>query len=48
MNIKTFVENTSFSEDFGTEHGLSLYIKRNGKKILIDVGVSTLFLENTN
>jgi 7,8-dihydropterin-6-yl-methyl-4-(beta-D-ribofuranosyl)aminobenzene 5'-phosphate synthase len=27
MLIKTLVENTSISKDFGSEHGLSLYVE---------------------
>ncbi len=46
MIIKTLVENTSISEDLGSEHGLSLYIETNGRRILFDVGASGLFLEN--
>src|SRR5690606_18658781 len=46
MIIKTLVENTALSKDFGCEHGLSLYIESNGRKILFDVGASELFLEN--
>ena len=46
MIIKTLVENTSLSKDFGSEHGLSLYIESNSRKILFDVGASELFLEN--
>jgi 7,8-dihydropterin-6-yl-methyl-4-(beta-D-ribofuranosyl)aminobenzene 5'-phosphate synthase len=46
MIIKTLVENTSLSKDFGSEHGLSLYIETNSHKILFDVGASELFLEN--
>lgn len=46
MIIKTLVENTSISKDFDHEHGLSLYIETNGRKILFDVGASGLFLEN--
>jgi len=44
--IKTLVENTSISKDFGNEHGLSLYIKTKKFKILFDVGASGLFLQN--
>lgn len=40
------MENTSFSDDFHCEHGLSLYIETKDKKILFDVGASHLFLEN--
>lgn len=46
MIIKTLVENTSLSKDFGSEHGLSLYIETKDSKILFDVGASELFLEN--
>ncbi len=46
MIIKVLTENTSISEEFDSEHGLSLYIEANGHKILFDVGASGLFLEN--
>lgn len=46
MIIKTLVENTSISKDFGSEHGLSLYIETGIYKILFDAGASGLFLEN--
>ncbi|WP_244833909.1 MBL fold metallo-hydrolase [Clostridium sp. BJN0001] len=46
MIIKTLVENTSISEDFGSEHGLSLYIETKKHKILFDVGASDLFVKN--
>jgi len=46
MIIKTLVENTALSKDFGSEHGLSLYIETNSRKILFDVGAGELFLEN--
>ena len=46
MIIKTLVENTSISKDFDSEHGLSLFIETNGRKILFDVGASELFLKN--
>ena len=36
MLIKTLVENTAVSEDFGSEHGLSLYIETKKQKILVD------------
>jgi 7,8-dihydropterin-6-yl-methyl-4-(beta-D-ribofuranosyl)aminobenzene 5'-phosphate synthase len=34
MIIKALVENTSISEDLGSEHGLSLYIETNDRKIV--------------
>ena len=46
MIIKTLVENTSISERFNCEHGLSLYIKTKKHKLLFDLGSGTLFLEN--
>jgi len=46
MLIKTLVENTSISKDFGNEHGLSLYIETKKHKILFDVGASELFFQN--
>lgn len=46
MIIKALVENTSLSKELGSEHGLSLYIETNSRKILFDVGASNLFLEN--
>ena len=45
MIIKVLVENTSISKDFGSEHGLSLYIETKDKKILFDVGASDLYLK---
>ncbi len=46
MIIKTLVENRSISEDFDSEHGFSLYIETNSRKILFDAGASELYLEN--
>ena len=46
MLIKTLVENTSVSQNFDNEHGLSLYIETKKHRILFDVGASGLFLEN--
>lgn len=46
MLIKTLVENTAITEDFGSEHGLSLYIETKKYKILFDLGASDLFLQN--
>ena len=44
--ITTVVENTSITDQLGSEHGLSLYIETNGHKLLFDVGASHLFLDN--
>lgn len=46
MLIKVLVENTAVSDDFRTEHGLSLYVETGDHRILFDLGKSRLFLEN--
>ncbi len=46
MLIKALVENTSDSEMYGCEHGLSLYIEMQKHRLLFDVGASPLFFEN--
>ncbi|MDD3306772.1 MAG: MBL fold metallo-hydrolase [Acetobacterium sp.] len=46
MKIVTLAENTSVSEAFKNEHGLSLYIESETHKLLFDVGASGLFVEN--
>ena len=46
MIIKVLIENTYISEDYASEHGLSLYIETKNHKILFDVGASELFLKN--
>jgi 7,8-dihydropterin-6-yl-methyl-4-(beta-D-ribofuranosyl)aminobenzene 5'-phosphate synthase len=46
MIIKALVENTSCIASLGMEHGLSLFIEANGKRILFDTGSSPLFSEN--
>lgn len=46
MRITVLVENTTKEEKLGAEHGLSLYIETAGKRILFDMGQSTLFEKN--
>lgn len=46
MKILTLAENTSVSEDFKNEHGLSLYIETERHQLLFDVGASGLFAKN--
>lgn len=46
MIVRALAENTSVSEVFETEHGLSLYIETKGHKLLFDLGASRLFIEN--
>ncbi len=45
MRITVLTENTS-KKGLPVEHGLSLYIEANGKKLLFDTGQSGLFSEN--
>lgn len=46
MRIVALVENTAKGENIGAEHGLSLYIETNHRKILFDMGQSDLFIKN--
>ena len=46
MIIKTLVEDTTDSPLLESEHGLSIYIEANDKKILFDTGAGSLFLQN--
>lgn len=46
MLIRVLMENSALSEDFIAEHGLSLYIEANGKKILFDAGQTDAFAQN--
>ncbi len=46
MKIITLAENTSISDAFKNEHGLSFYIETETHKLLFDVGASSLFAEN--
>lgn len=46
MRITVLAENTSIGDDFGYEHGLSLYIETEKQKILFDMGQTELFWEN--
>lgn len=47
MKITTLIENKSGeNEDLYIEHGISLYIEVDGKKILFDTGQGEKFLEN--
>ena len=46
MIIKCLVENTSFSPEFKSKHGLSIYIEAERHKILFDLGANGLFLKN--
>lgn len=48
MNISVLIENELMENSIGlqAEHGLSLLIEANGKKILFDAGSSDTFIEN--
>lgn len=46
MIIKALAENHAISDDYKTQHGLSLYIETSKHKILFDMGQNKLFLEN--
>ena len=46
MKITVLCENTSINENIGCEHGLSLYIETENKKILFDMGETDIFSEN--
>lgn len=46
MRIVTLMENTASSPEFFAEHGLSLYIETNGRKVLFDFGQTDAFLHN--
>lgn len=46
MKIYCLMENTTCSDNIKCEHGLSMYIEANGRKILFDTGASGNFLEN--
>ena len=46
MKITVLTENTSLSPELHSEHGLSLYIETEDKKILFDMGQTDLFEKN--
>lgn len=46
MKIVSLMENTSQCPEILAEHGLSLYIEADGKKILFDSGQSSNFIKN--
>ncbi len=45
MRITALIENTSHG-DLEAQHGLSLYIEANGRRLLFDMGQNDLFLKN--
>jgi len=46
MKITTLIENLVYKQGLVAEHGLSLYIKTENRKILFDTGQTGLFLQN--
>ena len=46
MLIRVLMENSALCEDFEAEHGLSLYIEANGKKLLFDAGQTDAYARN--
>lgn len=46
MKITVLVENTTCNPELQAMHGLSLFVEAEGRRILIDTGNGTLFLEN--
>ncbi len=46
MKITALVENISLTDEIQSEHGLSLYIETEEKKILFDMGQTDLFADN--
>ena len=43
MKVKILVENTKREKQFESEHGLSMYLETDGKKILFDFGRTEKF-----
>lgn len=46
MILKMLIENECNNTDLCKEHGMSLYIETQGKKLLFDTGASGAFLDN--
>ena len=46
MKIRILTENTVYRRGLFGEHGLSLLIEANGKKILFDTGQSDVYIKN--
>jgi 7,8-dihydropterin-6-yl-methyl-4-(beta-D-ribofuranosyl)aminobenzene 5'-phosphate synthase len=46
MKLIVLTENTTADAAIGCEHGLSLYIETNGRRLLFDMGQTALFAEN--
>lgn len=46
MRVITLVENTALSPELEAEHGLSLFLETNGRRLLFDMGQSPAFARN--
>lgn len=46
MKIKILIENTTSTPHLKCEHGLSIYIEYNEKRILLDAGSTSAFIDN--
>jgi 7,8-dihydropterin-6-yl-methyl-4-(beta-D-ribofuranosyl)aminobenzene 5'-phosphate synthase len=46
MDIYVLAENTSVSDEYDNEHGLSIYVEAKGRRLLFDMGASSLFAKN--
>ena len=46
MRITVLIENTSCRADLRAEHGLSLFIETDGRRLLFDTGASPAFADN--
>lgn len=46
MRLHILVEDTKEEGRFGSEHGLCIFFKEDGKKFLLDLGQSDMFLKN--
>ena len=47
MRIIALIENLAYKQDLIAEHGLSIYIETEDRKIIFDTGQSGLFLQNS-
>ncbi len=46
MTLTVLIENTTCRDDLACEHGLSLYLEVNGRRILFDAGQTDAFADN--
>ncbi|MBN1463276.1 MAG: MBL fold metallo-hydrolase [Paludibacteraceae bacterium] len=46
MKVSVLLDNRTKNETYSVEHGLSVYVEVNGKKCLLDLGLSDAFISN--